>query len=127
MTTSVAFPFAITTGGRIAVSGGDEALRGKIVQVLFTAPGERVELPDFGCGLFNLVFEPNDELLEAATGFSISQALNKWLGDLIVVAGVTVKNDGGTVAVEAAYTKRADLSSEAVRIRFEEGSAWMTG
>ena len=54
--------------GRISASGGDEAIRGKIIQVLFTAPGERVNLPEFGCGLFNLVFEPNDAILAATHG-----------------------------------------------------------
>ena len=127
MSRSMAFPFGVTGAGGIAVSGGDATLRGRIVQVLFTAPGERVELPDFGCGLFNLVFEANDDLLEAATGFAISQALNKWLGDLIVVNAVNATADDGTITVEAAYTKRADLSSEAVRIKFQEGSAWTTG
>lgn len=121
------FPFGVSGGGRIAVSGGDDALRGKIVQILFTAPGERVEVPDFGCGLFRLVFEPNDELLEAATAFSISEALGKWLGGEIIVNGVEVTSDDGTITVEAAYTKRTDLSTEAVRVKFEEGSAWSTG
>ena len=40
-----AFPFAVDAGGRIGHRGGDEAIRGKIIQVLFTAPGERVHSP----------------------------------------------------------------------------------
>ena len=39
--TTFSFPFAINIGGSINASGGDEAIRGKIIQVLFTAPGER--------------------------------------------------------------------------------------
>jgi hypothetical protein len=45
------FPFAVNTAGRITASGGDEAMRGKMIQVLFTAPGERVNLPEFGTSL----------------------------------------------------------------------------
>ena len=54
------FPFAVGAGGGIVATGGDEAIRGKIIQVLFTAQGERVHKPAFGCGLFNMVFEPSD-------------------------------------------------------------------
>ncbi len=126
MTSALAFPFRVSATGRIRLSGDDDSLRAKIVQVLFTAPGERVELPEFGCGLFNLVFEPNGELVEAATSFTVSQALGRWLGDLIVVTGVNVASDDGTITVEVAYTKRLDLSNEAVRIKFHEGSAWRT-
>ena len=112
------FPFAVSTEGRIAASGGDEALRGKIIQVLFTAPGERINLPEFGCGLFNLVFEPNDDVLGAALEFTIGQALTRWLGDDILVDGVDVSRDEGMALVEIAYTLRRDLSRHGVRIQF---------
>jgi phage baseplate assembly protein W len=64
--TAFVFPFAVNEAGRISATGGDEAIRGKVIQVLFTAPGERVNQPEFGCGLFNLVFEPNNPILAAA-------------------------------------------------------------
>jgi Bacteriophage baseplate protein W len=120
---TVAFPFAVAAG-QVGASGGDEALRGRVVQVLFTAPGERVELPEFGCGLFDLVFEPNDDLLEAALSFAIVQGLTRWLGDEIAVDGVDVSRQEERVVVEVAYTKRADLRREGVRVQFQGGSAW---
>lgn len=112
------FPFAVHETGRISASGGDEAVRGKIIQVLFTAPGERVNLPEFGCGLFNLVFEPNDSILAAALEFTVSQALNQWLSDDILVDGVDVERAEGTVTVQVTYSNRQDLSRRAVRIQF---------
>jgi Phage baseplate assembly protein W len=112
------FPFAINTAGGISAVGGDEALRGKIIQVLFTAPGERVNLPEFGCGLFNLVFGPNDSILAAAVEFTVGQALTRWLGDEIVVDGVDVRTTEEIVTIELAYTKRTDLARNAVRIQF---------
>jgi uncharacterized protein len=121
--TSPAFPFAVV-GGQVRLASADETLRGRIVQVLFTAPGERIDLPEFGCGLFNMVFEPNDELLRAALSFSIVQGLTRWLGDEIVVEGVDVTRDGASVVVEVAYTRRADLTRAGVRVQFQEGSAW---
>ncbi len=113
-----AFPFAVTNTGRISASGGDDAMRGKIIQVLFTAPGERVHVPDFGCGLFNLVFEPNDAILAATMEFTVGQALSRWLGDEIVVDGVNVEADEEMVTIQVAYTKRQDLSQQAVQIHF---------
>lgn len=116
--TTFGFPLAIDAAGRISASGGDEAIRGKIIQVLFTAPGERVNQPTFGCGLFNLVFEPNNEVLRPAMEFSIRQALIRWLADDIVTDGVSVTPSDETVIVEIAYKRRRDLAQQAVRIHF---------
>lgn len=113
-----AFPFAVNSAGRITASGGDDAIRGKVIQVLFIAPGERVHVPDFGCGLFNLVFEPNDAILAATMEFTVGQALSRWLADDIVVDGVNVEEGEETVTIHVAYTKRQDLSQQAVRIHF---------
>jgi phage baseplate assembly protein W len=117
MSKSFPFPFALSDG-RLVATGGDEALRGKIIQVLFTAPGERVNLPEFGCGLFNLVFEPNDRALATALEFTINQALARWLGDALRVDGVGVTAEGEQVTVEVVYTRRFDQARQAVRLHF---------
>jgi hypothetical protein len=114
------FPFGVeNNSGRITGIGGDEAIRSKIIEVLFTAPGERVHIPEFGCGLFNLVFEPNNDLLAAAMEFTITQALTHWLADEILVDTVSVESQEETVSVEVAYTKKNDLSRQAVNIQFK--------
>ena len=87
--------------------------------MLFTAPGERVNKPEFGCGLFNLVFEPNDPILAAAMEFTIGQALSRWLRNEILVDLVNVTVSEGTATVEVSYTKRQDLAKQAVRIQFK--------
>ena len=76
---SFGFPFSVTDGGRISATGGDDAIRGKIIQVLFTSRGERVNMPEFGCGLLDLVFDMNDPILAASVGFTIMQSLIRWL------------------------------------------------
>lgn len=116
--TGFGFPFAINQSGRISATGGDEAIRGKIIQILFTTPGERVNLPEFGCGLFNLVFEPANLILAAAMEFTVGQALTRWLRDEIVVDGVDIESAEETVTVEIAYTRRRDLARQAVHIQF---------
>jgi len=76
MATGFVFPFGVAPDGTIAPDPDEEVdLRGKIIQVLFTAPGERVNHPDFGCGLFNLVFDPGNIILAAAMEFTIGAAL----------------------------------------------------
>jgi phage baseplate assembly protein W len=63
-----------------------------IRQVLLTAPGERADLPQFGCGLRQLLFAPNSNALQATTHLSVQRALNTWLGDQIQVSNVSVSS-----------------------------------
>jgi phage baseplate assembly protein W len=118
-TTTFGFPFSINKTGGVSASGGDDAIRGKIIQVLFTTPGERINMPEFGCGLFNLVFEGNNTVLAAAMEFTIGQALARWLDKEIMVEGIEVQSQEETITIEIAYTKKQDLSKEAVRIHFK--------
>jgi len=117
--TAFGFPFSVTKAGGLTATGGDEAIRGKIIQVLFTAPGERVRLPEFGCGLFNLVFEGNNPVLAAAVEFTIGHALMRWMGDEITVEGVNVSHQDETVTIEVAYTQKQDQTRQAVRVHFK--------
>jgi uncharacterized protein len=120
MATGFGFPFGVSPDGAIAPDPDENVdLRGKIIQVLFTTPGERVNHPDFGCGLFNLVFDPANIILGAAMEFTVGAALTRWLGDQLLVDGVNVAAVDETVTVEVAYINRKDLSRQAVRIRFK--------
>jgi hypothetical protein len=119
VTTGFGFPFAVTPRGTIAPDPDDDAdLRGRVVQVLLTTPGERVNQPEFGCGLFHLVFDPNNTIMAAAVEFTVGQALTRWLGDELVVAGVDVAAQEEELIVEVAYVRRRDLSHRAVRVQF---------
>lgn len=120
MATGFGFPFGANAAGAIAPDPNEDAqLRGKVIQVLFTAPGERVNQPEFGCGLFNLVFDPNNTIAAAAVEFSIGQALSRWLGDALVVGAVDVQAGDEVLTVEVAYVRRKDLSRQAVRVQFK--------
>jgi uncharacterized protein len=116
---TLGFPFAVGGDGRIATAAGDECLRARVLQVLLTTPGERVNLPEFGCGLADLVFGPNDPLLAATTEFTVAQALARWLGDELVVEGVDVSAEQETATVEVTWISRADRSRDALRVRFQ--------
>jgi phage baseplate assembly protein W len=78
-------------------------IRQMIEQVLFTIPGQRVNRPDFGCGLQQLVFDPNSDELAAATEFLIQGSLQQWLGDRIAVDAVQVSNDDAALNVVIRY------------------------
>jgi phage baseplate assembly protein W len=100
------YPFRIDGRGRAGLTDVDDHVRDMIYQVLFTSPGERVNRPDFGCGLLQLVFMPNSGALATATQFMIQGALQRWLADVIQVERVEVRNDEERLEVEVSYIRR---------------------
>ena len=117
-TVGFGFPFGVDAAGGIGGGSDGAAIRAEIIQVLLTSPGERVNLPEFGCGLLNLVFEPDDGVLAAALEFTIGQALTRWLRAEIVVDGVDVTAHDEQVTVEVAYARHADMVPQALRVSF---------
>jgi phage baseplate assembly protein W len=105
--TQIDFPYAFDGRRRTAAPPDDDAhIRDLIEQVLFTVPGERVNRPDFGSGLMQLVFQPNGVELAAATEFLVRNALQQWLGDLIEVEEVAVEARDSTLQVTIGYLVR---------------------
>jgi phage baseplate assembly protein W len=99
------FPFQFDGKGRTRTTNRDEYIRDLVRQVLFTSPGERVNRPEFGCGLLQLVFMPNSDALQAATQFQVQRALQRWLADVITVNDVSVATHEGELAVTVVYTR----------------------
>lgn len=99
------YPFHIDGRGRTACSGSDH-LRDLIEQLLFTSPGERVNRPDFGCGLAQMVFDPNGPEVAAALKFTVLAALQRWLGDVVEVDSLDVTANDAQLKVEIAYRPR---------------------
>ena len=101
--TDIGFPFRIDQRGRIAAADYPGHVRDMIEQLLFTVPGERVEQPDLGCGLADLVFTPNSPELASALQASTQGALQRWLGDVITVDSLAVSADDTTLSVTVNY------------------------
>jgi len=97
------FPFHIDGRGRTAETDYPDHVLDMIEQVLFTTTGERVNRPDFGCGLLDLVFEPNSPELAAALQVSAGGALQHWLGDVITVDSLVVVAEEATLRFELKY------------------------
>jgi uncharacterized protein len=100
------FPYRIDGRGRTAETHDDDHVRDLIYQVLFTSPGERVNRPDFGCGVGQLVFMPNSGALAAATQFLVQGALTRWLDAVIVVHRVDVSALDNKLTVKVVFTQR---------------------
>lgn len=107
--TDYAFPFRIDpASGQAAQTSYETHVEQMIRQILLTARGERADLPEFGCGLRQIVFAPHSSALDATTKLLVQQALNRWLSDQITVQKVDVSppavGEEETVLVQISYT-----------------------
>ncbi len=100
------YPFFVDGRGRTTTTDRNQHVRQMIEQVLFTNPGERVNRPDFGCGLRRLVFMPNSQPLAAATQVLVKSSLQQWLQNEIQVEKVEVTAADNQLTVTVAYTNR---------------------
>jgi hypothetical protein len=114
------YPYAVSGSGVPNTTPADDHLRDLILQVLFTNPGERVNLPEFGAGVQRLVFAPNNETLRTSAQFLISTNLQRWLGDRINVEQVNVSSEAGfehLVTIEIIYTVKATQQRQSVQVQ----------
>ncbi len=72
------FPLQVTPQGSIAQSTAEQRIEESIYLILSTAKGERVMLPDFGCGIHDLVFEPNNSITQTLVIKNIREALVRY-------------------------------------------------
>jgi phage baseplate assembly protein W len=106
---SIHHPVTIDTGlGRLSTEE-DYALHVEQLmrQVLLTNPGERINRPEFGCGLRRMVFIPNSEISASIAQVLILQAMERWLSSVITTEDVKVKADNETLSVMIRYSLKA--------------------
>jgi hypothetical protein len=114
------YPYAAGATGAPRTTGPDDHMRDLILQVLFTNPGERVNLPEFGAGVYQLVFAPNGNALRSSAQFLISTNLQRWLSDRITVNQVSVSSVPGeeeSVTIEIAYTVLATQQRQNLQVQ----------
>jgi len=100
----IGFPYRIDARQRTAEAGEEDHIRDLMEQVLFTNPGERVNRPDFGAGLDQLVFGPAGTEVATTVQALIQGALQQWLADRVRIEAVQV------TVVEAAVTVTVQYS-----------------
>lgn len=115
-----AFPFQIDAesrqGRRAAYA---DHVRQMVVQLLLTTPGERADLPEFGCGLRAMLFAGNSSSVAAATEMLVRQSLERWLAEHLKVKQVDVSSEDATLEVLVVYdlvaTRETDRAEVTVR------------
>jgi len=100
---NIDYPFHFDGRGRTASTDDNDHIRDMIEEFLFTNPGERVNRPDFGSGLLQLVFGPNSSVLAATVQLTVQAGLQRWLGDVISVQKVEVLAQDSTLNVLVQY------------------------
>jgi phage baseplate assembly protein W len=99
----IGFPFQPGPTGGTATVDEDTHIRQLIEQVIFTAPGERVNRPTFGSGVQKLLFGPISDPVVSAAHLSVQGALQHWLGDRVSIQDVTVEAEDSTLTVTVSY------------------------
>lgn len=107
--TSLRYPIAVDPArGRLAQEQDFDAhVEQLVMQVLLTAPGERINRPDFGCGVRRLVFAPGGEVAATLAQTTVYQALTKWLGSAISVIEVTARAEDALLQIRVGYVVKA--------------------
>jgi phage baseplate assembly protein W len=103
--TSIHYPVGVDTGlGRLAAERSYEQHVDQMIrQVLLTAPGERINRPEFGCGVRRMLFAPNSVASASLAQVTVHQSLDRWLGSVIKVDDVTVTAVESTLAIRISY------------------------
>jgi len=107
--TAFHYPVTVDQGlGALAVTNDYAAHVEQLIrQVLFTHPGERINRPDFGCGIRRMVFAPASEASASLAQVTVYQALEKWLGDVIRTERVEIEAVEEVLEVRISYILKA--------------------
>ncbi|HEX8490274.1 MAG TPA: GPW/gp25 family protein [Chthoniobacterales bacterium] len=113
---NIDYPFHFDARGRTASTTEADHIRDMIEEFLLTNSGERVNRPDFGSGLQQLVFAPNSPELAATLQVTIQAGLQRWLGDLIEVRNLEVTSEDAALRVELVYLVRRTQEQQTAEV-----------
>lgn len=114
------YPYGVSGRGVPNTTDAASHLQQLILQVLFTNPGERINLPEFGVGVQRLLFAPNSDALRTSAQFLISTNLSQWLGDRISVEQVNVTSEVGDeeqVTIEIVYVVKQTQQQQSMQVK----------
>jgi len=115
--TQLGYPFRMDSGGRTAIATSADHIRHLIEQVLFTAPGERVNRPDFGINVRRFVYEGGGLETMAVSQFLVQGELQRWLGELLDIEAVVVDAQDATLNITVRYVVRASQEAQVVEFQ----------
>lgn len=99
----IAFPYEL---GESKLTGLTDELahrRQMLEMLLFTIPGERVNRPDFGCGIQRAVFAPQQSEVTATLSALVRSEIHRWLGDVLTLERLEIISDEATLRVQLQY------------------------
>lgn len=104
------FPLQVTPKGGIAAAVGESRIEESIYLILSTARGERVMLPDFGAGIHDFVFAPNNAMTLNMIAQSAREALtlHERRIDVIEVSATSAAEQPNLVLIRVTYRIRAN-------------------
>ncbi len=74
----ISFPMRVDQSGALALTSGSADIDGSLRMVLMTAPGERLMRPQFGCRIWDLLFEPINANTIGLMGVAVRDAVSQW-------------------------------------------------
>lgn len=106
------FPVQLDDNGRIQLARHEESVQQSIWTILGTSPGERVMSPDFGCGLYDLVFAVNNARVAGEVATAVTEALTIWEPriDVLNVTAYPDADQPNVLLIEINYEVRATNS-----------------
>ena len=116
------FPYHFDARERTAETDLDDHVRDLIEQLLFTQAGERVNRPEFGSGVMQMVFAANSPEIAATAEFLIRGALQQWLADRLTVSAVRVEAVESTLAIQIDYVVLATGETGSATFEREVGA-----
>jgi phage baseplate assembly protein W len=99
----LAFPLRFGPGKSLAVVDLQDDVRGMIEQILLTAPGERVNRPTFGVGIFAYVFEADSPFLANQLRIALDENVYEHLGKNVRIVALDVTSDNEQLHVDIQF------------------------
>jgi phage baseplate assembly protein W len=104
------FPLQVTPAGKIAQSRYEQRIEESVFLILSTGQGERAMLPEFGCGIHDLVFAPNNAVTLSRVVQSVRSSLTACEPriDVLGVAAENAPEQDNLLLIRISYRIRAN-------------------
>lgn len=106
--TFFSYPYRVSPTGTTAQTDRDGQVRDMVEQVLFTRKGERINRPEFGAGMYELLFSKNAPEIAAAAQHMVQAALQQWLTEVIEIRDVRAEAIENLLRVNVVYRLTGD-------------------
>ena len=103
---NIDYSFHFDSRGQTAAASERDHIRDMIEQLIFTSPGERVNRPDFGSGVLQMVFAPNSPELAATVQMTLQAAIQRWLGDVVELRDLEVRAVDASLVIDMRHAIR---------------------